>query len=83
MCDRLIAKGLAGRVATSGGVSLTLTRVGRDVVRHITKARRSELRQIVGQLSKAERMELVGCREAYRRAGGEADEKAWALGWWE
>ncbi len=83
MCDRLIAKGLVDRVTASGGVCLALTRPGRDVVRHITKARRDELRQVVGQLSKAERVELVRCMEAFRRAGGETDERGWALGWWE
>jgi len=83
MCDRLIVKGLVDRVAADGGVSLTLTRRGRDVVRRITEARRQELRQVVDQLSDAERVELVRCMEAFRRAGGEADERDWALGWWE
>lgn len=83
MCDRLIVKGLVGRVTTSGGVSLTLTRAGRDVVRQITDARRNELRHVVAQLTRAERMELVRCMEAFRRAGGEADERAGAHGWWD
>lgn len=83
MCDRLIAKGLVERVTVSGGVSLTLTRSGRGVVRQITKARRHELRQVVDQLTKAERTELVRCMEAFRRAGGEPNERGWALGWWD
>ena len=83
MCDRLIVKGLVDRVAAGGGLSLKLTRRGRDVVRRITEARRQELRQVVDQLSDAERVELVRCMEAFRRAGGEADERDWALGWWE
>ncbi len=83
MCDRLIAKGLVDRVAAGGSVCLALSRRGREVVRRITEARRHELRQVVDQLSKAERVELVRCMYAFRRAGGEADERDWALGWWE
>ena len=83
MCDRLIVKGLVDRVATGGGVCLALTRRGHDVVRRITEARRCELRQVVDQLSPAERVELVKCMEAFRRAGAEAAERDWALGWWE
>lgn len=83
MCDRLITKGLVDRVTQGGGVCLTPTRAGRDIVRRITEARRLELRQVVDQLNEAERADLVRCMEAFRRAGGEADEREWALGWWE
>lgn len=53
-------------ITASGGVSLTLTRAGRNLVRQITKARRHELRQVVDQLTKAERIR-AGCGASFWR----------------
>lgn len=83
MCDRLIAKDLVTRERVDGGVSLSPTASGMNVVRTITRSRRGELRRIVSQLSKHEQIELVRCMDAFRTAAGELGEGEWALGWWE
>lgn len=82
MCERLIEKGLVLRRAADRGVSLQLTETGTEVVRSITEARRRELEEIVLQLPKAQRDELVRCMDAFRVAAGEPGERDWAVGWW-
>lgn len=83
MCDRLVAKDLVARERLDGGVSLSPTPAGIDVVRLITRARRQELHRIVAQLGEHERAEIVRCMDAFRTAAGEVGEGEWALGWWD
>lgn len=83
MCDRLIAKGVAVRDRAEGGVSLSPTTAGLEVVRNISRERRGELRRIISQLSDGEQREVVPCMDAFRKAAGEIGEREWALGWWE
>ena len=83
MCDRLVAKDLIARKRLDGGVSLSPTQAGIDVVRTVNQARREELRGIVTQLGEHERAEIVRCMDAFRTAAGEVGEGGWALGWWD
>jgi DNA-binding MarR family transcriptional regulator len=83
MCDRLVAKDLIDRKRVGGGVSLTPTAAGREVVRTVTRVRRNELRRIVSQLSDEDQRGMVRCMDAFRAAAGELSEGEWALGWWE
>ena len=84
MCDRLERKGLARRTAAPANrreLRLSLTADGRELVDAVTKARRRELRRVVGQLRPSERAVVVEAFEAFARAAGEVPEQAWFLGW--
>ena len=83
MCDRLVAKGLIERHRVDGGVSLSPSPAGLEVIDTVTRARRAHLKRIVSKLEEHEQQELLRCMEAFRKAAGKLGEGEWALGWWE
>jgi DNA-binding MarR family transcriptional regulator len=86
LCDRLVRKGLVGRVAGTDDrreVTLTATAAGEELVATVTKRRRAKVRRLVKRLSPDDRAQLVHGLGALAGAGDEAPEQAWTLGWFE
>jgi DNA-binding MarR family transcriptional regulator len=75
MVDRLVTTGLIDRQpnpASRRELVVDLTRKGRTVVSIVTKRRRAQIEQIVGQMSPTARRGLVRALSAFAAAGGEA-----------
>ena len=84
LVDRLVAKGLVGRVqreANRREVEVTATAAGKRLVREVTKRRRAELDGIVASMPEMERHDLVRTLRAFAEAAGEGPDQAWATGW--
>ena len=86
LCDRLVAKGLVGRVTSNESrreITLTVTAAGRAIVRAVSARRRKEVTKIVEQLSRDERQRLQAAFAAFAVAAGEVafPDDAWKLGW--
>ena len=76
LCDRLVRKGLALRAANPENrreVTLTLTAVGRELVREVTARRRREIASIMTKVPVAQRASIVEAFNAFRTAAGEDD----------
>ncbi|CAM3825188.1 MarR family winged helix-turn-helix transcriptional regulator [Kibdelosporangium persicum] len=75
MVDRLVTAGLIDRQpnpASRRELVVALTRRGRTVVSNVTKRRRAQIEQIVGQMSPTSRRGLVRALSAFAAAGGES-----------
>lgn len=75
MVDRLVTAGLIDRQpnpASRRELVVGLTRRGRTVVGNVTKRRRAQIEQIVGQMSPTSRRGLVRALSAFAAAGGES-----------
>lgn len=84
MCDRLVAKHLVRRRRTSSNrraVRVALTQPGHDLLRAVTRRRRSEIAQILGRLPTEDRHQVVTALRALAEAAGEVPEQDWSLGW--
>jgi DNA-binding MarR family transcriptional regulator len=86
LCDRLAAKDLVTRVASSESgreTSLKPTPVGRAVVRGVSARRRKEVTRIVEQMPRDDRHHLRFAFAAFAVAAGEValPDDAWKLGW--
>jgi len=84
MCDRLVKKGLVERRSVAEDrreVELRITTDGAAIVSAVSRARRRELRKIVGRMSSSSRSTLVPALEEFARAAGEVPETQWYLGW--
>ncbi|HKE66333.1 MAG TPA: MarR family transcriptional regulator [Micromonosporaceae bacterium] len=83
MCDRLVRKGLARRSRTGTDrreVRLSLTPVGRDLVRNVTRRRRDELGGIVDAIPTDTHRHVAAALQALNDAAGELPERDWWLG---
>src|SRR5262245_25614686 len=83
MCDRLVRKGLARRSRTAADrreVRLSLTPVGRDLVRNVTRRRRDELGGIVDAIPTDTHRHVAAALQALNDAAGEPPERDWWLG---
>ncbi|RSM85245.1 MarR family transcriptional regulator [Kibdelosporangium aridum] len=79
MVDRLVAAGLIDRQPNPTSrreLVVGLTRRGRTVVSNVTKRRRAQIEQIVGQMSPTSRRGLVRALSAFAVAGGESVDNA-------
>jgi DNA-binding MarR family transcriptional regulator len=82
MCDRLVRKGLVRRYRTAADrreVRLSLTPVGRDLVRDVTKRRRDELSQIADAIPANAYRHVAIALQALNSASGEPAERDWWL----
>jgi DNA-binding MarR family transcriptional regulator len=74
MVDRLVAAGLIDREpnpVSRRELVVRLSRKGRTVVGNVTKRRRAQIAEIVGQMSPTSRRGLVRALSAFAAAGGE------------
>lgn len=84
LCDRLVRKKLARRVADRDDrrlVIIVLTAPGRHVVERVTRRRADALGQIVSLMDADDREAAVRALTAFSTAAGEASEDA--FGWFE
>ena len=84
LCDRLVRKGLLDRELSPDSrreVVLTLTAAGSSLVADATARRRSEIEELVRELSPRQRRDLAAALAPLIRVAGEAAEHAWVLGW--
>ena len=84
LCDRLVAKGLLVREASPGSrreVALRLTPAGKELVEDGVGRRRTEIEQILQELTVPEQRALVRALKPLIRATGTAGQQAWVLGW--
>lgn len=84
MCERLVSKGLIERErddADRRQVRLSLTEVGRQVVREVTKRRRAELKRIVDTLPFSAFGPTADVLRDVAAAAGEPEETQWWMGW--
>jgi DNA-binding MarR family transcriptional regulator len=84
LCDRLVRKGLVRRVPRTADdrreVTLSLTPLGRGMLRRVSTRRRRELVGIVERMSRADRRDAARALRAFTHAAGELDEVD-AFGW--
>lgn len=74
MVDRLVTAGLIDREPNPTSrreLVVSLSRKGRTVVTNVTKRRRAQIAEIVGQMSPTSRRGLVRALSAFTQAGGE------------
>jgi DNA-binding MarR family transcriptional regulator len=84
MCDRLVRKGLIRRYRSTAdrrAVRLTLTPVGRHLVRAVTQRRRDELVALVDAIPDSAREPVTAALRALAAQSGELPETEWWLGW--
>lgn len=84
MCDRLVAKSLVTRRASSSNrreVVVALTPSGRRIVRSVTDRRTTEIRTIVAGVPETQRQAMVRALQAFGDAAGEPPDAAWLPGW--
>ena len=84
MLDRLIRKGLVGRVRSTSDrrvVQVRLTPAGRDVVEQVITRRRAELERLVAATEQLWRPAVTEALTAFAEAAGEVGERDWWLGW--
>lgn len=75
MVDRLVNAGLVDREPSPHSrreLVVGLSRNGRTIVRNVTKRRRAQISEIVGQMSPTSRRGLVRALSAFAAAGGES-----------
>ncbi|RSM85310.1 MarR family transcriptional regulator [Kibdelosporangium aridum] len=73
--DRLVNAGLIDRQTSPTSrreLVVALTRSGRTVVRNVTKRRRAQIAEIVGEMSPTARRGLIRALTAFTTAGGES-----------
>ena len=83
LCDRLVRKGLARRRVNPGNrreVTMSLTGSGRELVRDVTRRRRSEIAAIMVRVPAGQRVAIVEALTAFREAAGE-DELSSTVPW--
>jgi DNA-binding MarR family transcriptional regulator len=84
MCDRLVRKRLITRTRDEVDrreVDLALTNAGKALVDEVAHRRKSELRKLVGDVSKDERERLIAALRLVAEAAGEVPDTDWTLGW--
>jgi DNA-binding MarR family transcriptional regulator len=84
LCDRLCAKGYIERrtsLESRREITLTLSKKGTRLVRLETERRRDAIRQIVMQLDRRTRLDLIDAVNALAEAAEEVRGDAWRLGW--
>jgi DNA-binding MarR family transcriptional regulator len=84
MCDRLERKRLVTRRRDSEDrrvVHVSLTEAGLELVAHVSRRRRAEIRRIVRRMPAASRPLVVSALQAFAEAAGEVPEQDWSLGW--
>jgi DNA-binding MarR family transcriptional regulator len=84
MCDRLAAQGLVERESSPSDrrvVCVHITKSGRTLVDHVTKARRAAIGQTVAAMPQNNRAELIAALRAFSDTAGEVPEQNWSLGW--
>ncbi len=84
LVDRLEAKNLIARHTSPNDrreIHLELTPTGRDIVEHVTEARRRDLESILERLTPADRAALTRTLNTFALAAGEAATESWSLGW--
>lgn len=84
ICARLSHKGLIRRSRSSTDrrtVRVSATRAGRQVVKHVSDDRATELGRIVGQMAYESRQHLVDALDLFCSLAGETPGDSWALGW--
>lgn len=82
MVDRLVTAGLIDRETNPTSrreLVVGLNRRGRTVVSNVTKRRRAQIEQIVGQMSPTSRRGLVRALSAFAVAGGEPTDRTEAI----
>lgn len=84
MCDRLVRKELVQRrrIRTDRrGVRVALSASGRDLVRHVSQRRRSEIAKILRRLPESDLVPVLEALHIFADAAGEVPEQDWSLGW--
>ncbi len=84
LCDRLVGKELIARHREGTNrreVLVEATQAGQDLVREVTRIRRSEISRILRRLSPEGRAAMVESLTAFAAAAGETPERSWWLGW--
>lgn len=84
MCDRLVGKRLVRRRRTSTdrrSVRVSLTSPGRELVKEVTRRRRSEIMRILQRLGAGDRRQVLRALRTFADAAGEVPEQDWSLGW--
>jgi len=84
LCDRLAGKGLIARntsIENRREVTVTITDIGRSLVRSVTRRRVREINKIVGRLDPTVRRAAIDALSAFAMAAGEIPDEAWKLGW--
>jgi DNA-binding MarR family transcriptional regulator len=74
LCDRLVRKHLVRRVVEPSNrreVTISLSGIGRDLVRQVTLRRRREITAIMERVPAAQRSTIVEALTAFRDAAGE------------
>nr|WP_042186775.1 MarR family transcriptional regulator [Kibdelosporangium sp. MJ126-NF4]CEL17547.1 Transcriptional regulator, MarR family [Kibdelosporangium sp. MJ126-NF4]CTQ91227.1 Transcriptional regulator, MarR family [Kibdelosporangium sp. MJ126-NF4] len=82
MVERLVGAGLIDRQpnpASRRELVVGLTRRGRTVVSNVTRRRRAQIEQIVGQMSPTSQRGLVRALSAFAAAGGESVDSSDAM----
>ena len=84
LCDRLESKGFITRAPSPESrreITLNLAPAGARLLRAVTTRRRTEIHEILDQLSRDERRRLRAAFEVFGAAAGELPDDAWKLGW--
>jgi DNA-binding MarR family transcriptional regulator len=84
LCDRLVAKGLIFRRASTDNrreVLLSISPAGRKVVDAVTRARRNEIVRVVRAVPAARRPNVIEALNDLGAAAGEVPDPSWGLGW--
>jgi DNA-binding MarR family transcriptional regulator len=84
MCDRLVRKGLVKRRTARTDrrqVRIGLTPAGREIIDDVTKRRRAEIANLVGNVPHEARVSVVEALKQLCQTAGEVPEQDWSLGW--
>lgn len=84
ICGRLAAMGLVRRSRSSvdrRSVRVSASAEGRDVITHVSAARRAELARVVGHMAAESRKQLIEALRVFTAAAGEIPLDGWAVGW--
>jgi DNA-binding MarR family transcriptional regulator len=84
LCDRLVAKGLITRRASTDNrreVLASISPAGRRVVDAVTRMRRSEIERVVRAVPPARRANVIEALNDLGSAAGEVPDPSWGLGW--